>query len=147
MSFDRETGQLWLGDVGQDAVEEIDLIVRGGNYGWAWREGSKPFRGTPPRPTELVDPVAQYGHEDGRSITGGYVYRGTAHPALTGAYIYGDFAAGHIWALRFSEGRQLGTRMLVRDGCNMSSFAEDGNGELYVVCFDGYIRQLAPVDG
>lgn len=91
MSFDFETGDLYTGDVGQNAVEEVDLIVRGGNYGWPIKEGTLPFNTDIPDPGNLIDPIAQYGQVDGRSVMGGFVYRGALLPELTGKYVFGDF--------------------------------------------------------
>ncbi len=142
MSFDRETGELWAGDVGQNAWEEIDLIVKGGNYGWRIREGTHPFReGTSPDP--LIDPVVEYPQRRGRevvglSVTGGYVYRGTLLPGLYGAYIYGDYVTGRIWALRHAGGKVLEHREIFSGPPRLylSSFGEDRHGELYLCVFD-----------
>ena len=104
IAFDRETGDLWAGDVGQDTWEEIDIISRGGNYGWNLREAMHPFvqkqprQRQPPRP-DLIEPIWEYHHDVGKSITGGHVYRGKKVPELQGAYIYADFVTGQIWAL------------------------------------------------
>ena len=146
MSFDRETGDLWAGDVGQNKWEEIDLITRGGNYGWRIREAAHPFKaGTPPDP--MIDPVVEYPQRRGRgrsrelvgmSITGGFVYRGRSQPKLTGVYLYGDYVTGRIWAMRYEGGRVTEHRQ-VFDGpprVYISSFGEDADGELYVCSFD-----------
>ena len=103
IAFDRETGDLWAGEVGQDNWEEIDIIRRGGNYGWNLREGMHSFspknnprrRGSPPRP-DLVEPIWEYHHDIGKSITGGNVYRGKQVPELAGGYLYGDYVTGQI---------------------------------------------------
>jgi glucose/arabinose dehydrogenase len=142
MSFDRATGDLWAGDVGQNAWEEIDLIVKGGNYGWSIREGAHPFRaGTAAVP--LIDPVVEYpqrrGRElIGRSVTGGHVYRGRTAPGLVGAYIYGDYVTGRIWALRYEGGRVLAHQEIFAPPPRVyiSSFGQDASGELYVCGFD-----------
>jgi glucose/arabinose dehydrogenase len=142
MSFDRVTGELWAGDVGQNDWEEINLVTRGGNYGWSIREGAHPFRkGTAAVP--LIDPVVEYpqrrGRElVGRSVTGGHVYRGQAAPGLVGAYIYGDYVTGRIWALRYDGGRVLAHREIFSPPPRVyiSSFGEDTAGELYVCGFD-----------
>jgi len=146
MSFDRETGDLWAGDVGQNKWEEIDLITRGGNYGWRIREAAHPFKaGTPPDP--MIDPVVEYPQRRGQgrsrelvgmSITGGCVYRGRSQPQLAGVYLYGDYVTGRIWALRYEDGRVTAHRQ-VFDGpprVHISSFGEDADGELYVCSFD-----------
>ncbi len=103
MAFDSATGQLWCGDVGQNAREEINLIQRGGNYGWNFREGmiARPGSGAPPAAVRnsFIEPIWDYGRSDGASITGGFVYRGSRYPALIGRYLFADFASGRIWAL------------------------------------------------
>ena len=142
MSFDRETGDLWGGDVGQNAYEEIDLIVGGGNYGWNIREASHPFRsGTSPDP--LIDPVVEYPQRRGReivgqSVTGGYVYRGREIPGLFGAYIYADYLTGRIWALRYTNGEVVAHREILTPPPRVyiSSFGEGPDGEVYVCGFD-----------
>ena len=142
MSFDRKTGDLWGGDVGQNAWEEIDLLVKGGNYGWNIREGAHPFR---PGEAEdpMIDPVVEYPQRQGRqivglSVTGGYVYRGREIPALYGAYVYGDYVTGRIWALRYDQGRLTEHREVFRrpPAISISSFGEDEAGELYLCSFD-----------
>lgn len=99
MAFDAATGQLWCGDVGQNQHEEIDLIVRGGNYGWNFREGNFPFRGTPPPEAKFIEPIWDYPHSQGISVTGGLVYHGKAHPDLEGKYLFADFGFPRLWAL------------------------------------------------
>jgi glucose/arabinose dehydrogenase len=105
MSFD-DKGRFWVADVGQDLWEEINWIEKGGNYGWSFREGARPFPLRTDKPSEdakLIDPVFEYHHGEGLSITGGFVYKGSAMPDLAGAYIYGDFVLGKIWALRIDD--------------------------------------------
>jgi glucose/arabinose dehydrogenase len=144
MSFDRDTGDLWAGDVGQNAWEEIDRIEPGANYGWNFREGRHTYRsGSAPVP--LVEPVWEYSHDEGASITGGYVYRGTRLPELRGAYIYADFVTGTVWALRAPPGGAVTNQVLVRQPRNIASFAETADGELYLLAFDGRIYQLEAV--
>jgi len=138
-SFDRQTGELWAADVGQNAWEEIDIVRRGGNYGWRVMEGTHCFR---PRDgcarDGLVQPVAEYGHEKDRcSITGGYVYRGARLPALRGAYLYGDYCSGEIFVL--VNGTQ---QELLETGLQISSFGQDQEGELYVVDHGGTIHRI-----
>jgi glucose/arabinose dehydrogenase len=107
MSFDRETGFLYCGDVGQDTREEIDIIVKGGNYGWAYREGliQRPGSGSPPAGFNPINPILDYGHgsgtNQGLSVTGGVVYRGDAIPELQGSYLFADYLSGNIWATRY----------------------------------------------
>lgn len=137
MSFDRDTGELWAGDVGQNYWEEIDLIVKGGNYGWKNHEAKQSFEKRPAIPG-AIDPVFAYPRGEGQSVTGGYVYRGKRLKDLVGAYIYGDFNTGRIWALR-RQGEQVDNRLLIQlpKGQQVASFAEDAAGELYLCTFEG----------
>ncbi len=136
MSFDRATGALWGGDVGQNKYEEIDLIVKGGNYGWRPREG---FHGTPGVPDSsesadgFIEPVVEYPRNHGISVTGGYVYRGTEFPDLAGVYLYADYAYGTIWGFRYENGALTGDPTIVatKQGF-VSSFGELNDGSLYV---------------
>ena len=141
-SFDRETGELWAGDVGQNDWEEIDVIQKGKNYGWRLLEGKHCFNPESGcRTTDsVIDPVIEYDHSSGRcSVTGGYVYRGTKILALQGTYIFGDFCTGTIW------GYQKGTtQTLLTTDQQISSFGEDQDGELYVVGFGGGIFRMTP---
>ena len=145
ISFDRETGDLWCGDVGQNALEEVDRIVRGGNYGWNFMEGAEEFdrrKGDDPIPEGLIGPVAEYGRQQGLSITGGYVYRGTQLADLVGRYVYGDFGSSRMWAVRETDdGGDIVE--LCRAPGPIASFAEEPNGEHLVLCFDGRIYRLA----
>jgi len=140
MSFDGETGALWAGDVGQNKYEEIDLIVRGGNYGWNLREGLHRFGSADAgKPTDpFIDPVVEYGRDDGVSVTGGYVYRG-ADPTLRGVYLYADYAMGTIWGLRRrADGTIVGPEVVARRPRSLiSSFGEANDGTLYVTTFEG----------
>ena len=140
-SFDPPTGDLWLGDVGQGNWEEVDLILPGRNYGWDCREGAHDFE-TSGCTGPFEEPVAEYSHADGNvSITGGFVYRGSAIAGLQGRYVFADFASGRIWALE-ADG-QGGFEELVSSGIGISSFAADQDGELYITdYFGGRIRQL-----
>lgn len=139
MSFDGQTGKLWVGDVGQGAIEEIDVVEAGGNYGWKLFEGTQCFSGDCDA-TGLVSPIFEYGHANGdRSITGGFVYRGTELSSLRGKYIYGDFISGNIWAL---EEDGSANTLLLDSGLAIASFGTDLNNELYVCAFDGSIYRL-----
>jgi uncharacterized repeat protein (TIGR03806 family) len=140
-SFDRATGALWVGDVGQDRFEEVDLVKRGDNLGWRPFEGLESFEDESLSVGVHVLPVAVYGHNEGKSITGGYVYRGSSLPLLQGVYVFADFASGRIWGLLPSSGGWQ-RRLLVESGLNLSSFGEDADGELYVCAFDGHIYRL-----
>ncbi|MBL9077612.1 MAG: PQQ-dependent sugar dehydrogenase [Planctomycetes bacterium] len=147
MAFDRATGRLWLGDVGQGDQEEVDLIERGGNYGWRIYEGTKSHlnpAGLPP--SAFVAPVHSYGRDQGASVTGGTVYRGSAVPALQGAYVYGDFVSGRVWAL-VHDGVQAVQNTLLTTTANPAAFGEDAAGEVYVCCFDGFVRRFVPTPG
>ncbi|HXD88705.1 MAG TPA: PQQ-dependent sugar dehydrogenase [Urbifossiella sp.] len=136
IAFDRKTGQLWAGDVGQNLYEEIDIIVKGGNYGWNRREGLHPFGalGVGPR-KDLIDPIWEYHHDVGKSITGGTVYRGSRVPELDGHYIYGDYVSSRVWALKYDEGlkRVTGNRSIKDPNRPVYSFGEDEKGELYML--------------
>ena len=143
-SFDSLTGNLWVGDVGQNANEEIDLITAGGNYGWNTMEGNDCY---PPDSScssnNLTLPVVAYGRSDGNSVTGGYVYTGTALPTLYGAYIYGDFGSGKIWQLRSDGAGGYENSLLLSSGMNISSFAKGRDGEIYLISYgDGQIYSL-----
>ena len=136
-SFDRSGGALWVGDVGQNQWEEIDRVERGGNYGWNIREGRHCFPSAPCDSTGLIDPVTEYSHAEGCSVTGGYVYRGMAIPALQGVYLYGDFCSGRLWGLACDAAGTPATRVLQDTGLLISSFAEGHDGEVYVLDYSG----------
>jgi uncharacterized repeat protein (TIGR03806 family) len=147
-SWDRATGDMWAADVGQNKFEEVDRIVKGGNYGWNVREGKHCF-GADTCPTDgFVEPVVEYGRTDGLSVTGGYVYRGTKLPSLDGKYVYGDFGSGRIWAVdRDAQGRPA-AKLLVESGLRVSTFAQDDAGEIYVADYvTGKVKQLVPGEG
>lgn len=138
-SFDRQTGELWLGDVGQGDREEINIIVKGGNYGWRELEGKLQFQptgNTPPSP--FIAPVLDYDRSIGNSVTGGYVYRGPTLSSLLGSYVYGDFASGRIFAL-VNTPQGILSNTEVANVANLSSFGEDQAGELYAVSLNGSI--------
>ena len=143
-SFDRETGDLYAADVGQDAWEEINRIVKGGNYGWNLMEGTHCYGKEPCARAGLEMPIAEYGHDEGISVTGGFVYRGRAIPALRGRYVFSDFGSGMLWTIPAGRPglqrheRLLATRLAV------SSFGEDATGELYVLDLNGGAYQLVP---
>jgi glucose/arabinose dehydrogenase len=134
MSFDRDTGLLWAGDVGQGEWEEVSVIRRGDNLGWRQVEGEVCYiAGCDPE--AFVPPVWVYPHAEGKSITGGFVYRGRAFPELYGAYLYGDYDNGRIWALRVDERGRAENTLLVDTDDHITSFGEDPDGEIYVVTF------------
>lgn len=144
-SFDRETGELWVGDVGQNAWEEIDVVHAGGNYGWNAREGTHCYTDATCNGGPYEDPIYEYDHKTGNSITGGFVYRGKAVPALAGAYVFGDFANGAIWTLRRdASGAHVARLNDQGPSGNWASFAEDEDGELYAIDLNGALYKLAP---
>jgi glucose/arabinose dehydrogenase len=142
-SFDRCTGRLFVADVGQDRYEEVDVIEKGGNYGWNIMEGAHCFKPTfGCDMTGLKLPIIEYDHSLGCAITGGYVYRGTRYPDLIGRYFFGDYCSGRIWAL--SENSSGGWVMteLLHTQLNISSFGEDENGEFYVLDYNGALYHI-----
>jgi glucose/arabinose dehydrogenase len=144
-SFDRETGDLWIGDVGQFEIEEIDLqpgdSTGGENYGWDGFEGSQRFE--PPFPPNAVPPVYEYGRSLGGTVIGGFVYRGTAIPELRGAYLFGDFYNPSVRVL-FRSGNGLRHIELGLTVDNLASFGEDHAGELYLLSLSGPVYRLDP---
>lgn len=147
-SFDRTTGDLWIGDVGQNEWEEIDFVPAGGgagdNFGWSRLEGTHGFSGDAPDPT--TPPIYEYSHSGtgGCSVTGGYVYRGTAIPDLTGVYVFADYCAGKLQGLTQSGGTATGERFLDANASNITSFGEDGRGELYVLSDTDGLFKIQP---
>lgn len=149
MSFDPETGQLWTGDVGQNAYEEVDVIRKGANYGWNTMEGTHCFD-----PKEgcdrsgLAGPVLDYPHAEGQSITGGYVYRGERLPGLQGQYVFADYASGRVWTVPQAAGDrssgQAEPTLLLNSDKRIASFATDAEHRLYVLAFDGQIYRFTP---
>ncbi|MGE0136054.1 MAG: sorbosone dehydrogenase family protein [Dehalococcoidia bacterium] len=142
MSFDPADGRLWAGDVGASAVEEIDVIEAGGNYGWNRVEGDQCFS---PRSgcdrSGLMEPVTTYSHDDGCSVTGGVVYRGAEVPALEGQYLYADYCSGRLWAVP-SAGGEARELLGEASGRRVSSFAEDSAGEVYLLVHGGAVLRL-----
>ena len=146
-SFDRTTGDLWIGDVGQTGWEEIDVQAAasggGENYGWNAREGAHPF-GSAEAPEQAVDPVFEYDQAGGAcGVIGGFVYRGDAIPELAGAYVYADLCVGDLEAVQLRDGqvRQIDLELTVQAP---SSFGEDADGELYVLSLAGGVYRVAP---
>jgi glucose/arabinose dehydrogenase len=145
-SFDKFNGDLYIGDVGQDAWEEIDYLPvgspGGANLGWSFYEGSHPYRGSPSLDKQFVTPVAEYGHDVGNSVTGGYVYRGVNLPDWYGVYLYGDFGSGTVWGLLHLPDGNWQNSLLFDTGGNISSFGTDEKGEIYLVDYNGSLYIL-----
>jgi glucose/arabinose dehydrogenase len=143
-SWDRATGDLWIGDVGQDRWEEVDMRApadaAGSNFGWSLMDATHPFHGT--NPPGGVLPIVEYSHDGGNcAVTGGYVYRGPGIAALQGVYLYGDYCSGRVWGLVASAGKVVDRRQLDVGGTHpIFSFGEDAAGELYLLAADGLYR-------
>lgn len=145
MAFDAATGALWAGDVGQGAVEEVDVVQRGGNYGWSIVEGDRCYRPAQGCNRDgLTPPLASYDHGGGRcSITGGVVYRGRRVPEIAGAYLYADFCSGDVWAIRADAPAAPATPVRIASGvANLAAFGVDGAGEVYLLAFGQPLRQI-----
>jgi glucose/arabinose dehydrogenase len=142
-TFDRAKGDLWIGDVGQGDIEEIDVLRAGSkglvNFGWDVFEGRRSFEDKPLGPGRLIGPVTEYDHDKGCSVTGGYVYRGTSVPSLRGRYLYGDYCSGTIWSLPARGGVPRAEPFTVS---SLSSFGESLAGELYAVSQDGVVYRI-----
>jgi glucose/arabinose dehydrogenase len=146
LSFDKATGDLYIADVGQDIWEEVDYVAAGQSggmdFGWNYREGNHPFRGSPPATLHLTYPVAEYSHDEGGcSVTGGYVYRG-AMPEWRGIYLYGDFCTGIIWGLMHTSSG-FDHRVMFDSSANITTFGQDPAGEIYLASRDGTIYRLS----
>ncbi|MBW3609846.1 MAG: PQQ-dependent sugar dehydrogenase, partial [Actinobacteria bacterium] len=142
------TGDLTIADVGQNAVEEVNRLAAasaaGANMGWPALEGSRPFEGEPP--PDAVPPVYEYNHDEGFSVTGGFVYRGERIPGLRGAYVFGDLGTARLWALAADGNGGLGRHDLGVgvEEATLASFGEDSQGELYVLSLAGPVLRLDP---
>lgn len=136
-SFDLTTDELWLGDVGQARLEEVDIIELGGNYGWPFFEGTRCNTGAPVINCDFVGllPVTEYGRSDGRAVTGGYVYRGAALPDLFGAYVYADSVSGALFQYFNDNGDIIEAK--INTGLNIATFGQSNNGELFVADIAG----------
>jgi len=144
-SFERSTGRLFCADVGQDQFEEVDLLQKGGNFGWNIMEGAHCFN--PPsgcNMTGLILPIAEYDHSQGETVIGGYVYHGSAIPTLVGVYVFGDFSNGKIWGLTENPPGTWTRAQLLSTGRRISSFGQDAAGEMYVVDYSGSVLKLVP---
>ncbi len=143
-SFDRDTGDLWVGDVGQGSWEEVDRVEAGGNYGWRCYEGSHSYDANcGPNAGSAIAPIAEYGHTSGNiAITGGYVYRGNEIPALAGHYLFGDYGSGTIWQIARDTSPTLQVTSGLDTGLNISAFGQGNDGELYAVNLGGTLLQI-----
>ena len=145
-SFDRSTGDLWIGDVGQSAWEEIDFVAAGSsggvNLGWARLEGNHQFKGA--APPGAVGPIHEYRTGDGCAVTGGYVYRGTRIPGLAGAYLFADYCNGRVIGMRQRDGAQVELDDLDLRTRNLASFGEGPDGEVYVCSLGGDVFRIDP---
>jgi glucose/arabinose dehydrogenase len=142
-SFDVPSGRLFVADVGQDKFEEIDILQKGGNFGWNIMEGLhcfKPSSGC--NMTGLILPITEYDHSQGDAVIGGYVYRGPAIPRLSGTYLFSDFESGTIWGLTENSTGQWTRSQLIAGGRNISSFGRDEAGELYVLDYSGSLLRI-----
>ena len=157
-SFDKQTGTLWAGDVGQNKWEIVHILTNGGNFGWSINEAFHPFK---PRQAKdpaspITKPIAEYPHDVkyaperkdvGKSITGGYVYRGDDLKSLVGAYVYGDYDSGRIWAVRAEDGKAVEGGELIdvaKKKLAIAAFGEANDGDLFILAFDGRIYRLVP---
>jgi glucose/arabinose dehydrogenase len=146
-SFDRVTGDLYIGDVGQGDVEEVDYTPRSSagleNYGWDVYEGSTRFEEKPTGPGELVFPIYEYSHDRGCTVVGGYVYRGAARPAERGRYTFGDYCSGTVWSLRIRGGDATDVRVEPFRIPSLSSFGENAAGELFATSLEGVVYRVS----
>ena len=146
-SFDRVSHELWLNDVGQSTLEEVDRVVLGGNYGWRCFEGTEDFNaacGSNPNP---LPPIAQYGRSLGFSTTGGVVYRGSAIPNLVGRYLFGDFGSGNLWSIARNTQPTMTMGAGLATGLQIASFGQDVDGEAYIVHLGGTLHKIVPGTG
>lgn len=136
-NFDRPTGALWVGDVGQNKIEEVDIIEKGGNYGWRVMEADECFKSDDCSREGLITPIWSYqqGSETGHSVTGGYVCHDKNLPGLNGKYIFGDFVSGNVWALTYSNKKAVKNELIAKLSDGLSSFGEDSQNNLYVLAY------------
>ena len=146
-SFDPATGDLWIGDVGQDRWEEVDFLKAGtppgANFGWSYYEGDNVYKRQPIDRARLEFPVFEYPHTQGCAVTGGYVYRGSAIPSLAGYYLFADFCSGRVWMMK-GPGGSVAEAPVSRQVTQISSFGCDASGELYLVSLSGSVYELVP---
>ncbi|MEN8681478.1 MAG: PQQ-dependent sugar dehydrogenase [Akkermansiaceae bacterium] len=151
LTFHPDTNQLWAADVGQNAWEEINIITKGGNYGWSFNEATHPANARTDKPSkdvQFIAPIHEYGRKDGISITGGIHYRGAAVPQLQGKYIYGDWGFGTIWALETKDGKKTENTVIFKrpeaSKFRPTAFVEDADGELLILSHDHKIYNISP---
>lgn len=145
LSIDHRTGNVWVGNNGQDLWEQVYLVRKGENYGWSVTEGSHPFYPNRERgPTPITPPTSEHSHAEARSLTGGCVYYGEKFPDLQGAYIYGDYSTGKIWGLHHDGRRVVWRRELADTVLQISGFGIDSNGELLILDYGGGFYRLEP---
>ena len=151
LTFHPETHELWAADVGQNAWEEINIIKKGGNYGWSFDEATHPANARTDKPAEtikFIDPIHEYGRKDGISITGGLHYRGTSVPSLQGKYLYGDWGFGTLWALTAKDGKKTDNSIIFKRSQKSkfrpTAFVQDAQGELLILSHDHRIYTIAP---
>jgi glucose/arabinose dehydrogenase len=151
-TFDPATGDLYIGDVGESAWEEVDVVTaaqgagRGANFGWSATEGSHCYANPRCDPSQYTLPVLEYSHDHGCSITGGYVYRGAAIPALQGHYFYADYCGGWVRSFRLQDGQAVESYQwpTLAPGGAVPSFGQDAAGELYVMNAEGRVFRIVP---
>jgi glucose/arabinose dehydrogenase len=145
-NFDSQTGDLYIADVGQNQWEEVNYSPAGAdngrNYGWNYLEGSQIFSGQPPENMEITPPAAEYSHDMGCSVTGGFVYRGKRLPEFNGVYFYGDYCSGNVWGLVRNGLDRWENELLFNNTGRISSFGVDESGEIYLVDHAGSILLL-----
>ena len=142
-SFDEATGRQFVADVGQNNFEEIDIVQKGGNYGWNTMEGMHCFNpSTGCNMAGLALPIAEYSHAEGDAVIGGFVYHGASIPAMRGTYVFGDLDTGKIWNLTETTANTWNRTLLMQSGLTISSFGQDQAGELYVVDFNGRVFKI-----
>jgi hypothetical protein len=146
-SFDRQSGDLYIGDVGQGEIEEVDYTPRTSpgleNYGWDLYEGSSRFEEKNAGPGELVFPIFEYPHSRGCTVVGGYVYRGSARAAERGRYTFGDYCSGTVWSLRMDGGEATGVRVEPFKIPSLTSFGENAAGELFATSHEGVVYRIS----
>jgi uncharacterized repeat protein (TIGR03806 family) len=148
LGFDRKTGELWAGDVGQDRFEEVNLVRRGGNYGWNVREGKHDFLpNSPGRDHRYREPAAEYFHGEGQSVTGGFVYRNARLAKFEGDYFFADYLSGKVWTVaRDDDGGFSPKREVADTKLQIAAFGEDATGEMYLCSFDGHLYRFRERD-